>query len=149
MRLRAATSLVLLLAGCPSTGRHGLTPVYQNTSGPAGTVQECLPEPGVVEAADAALVAILRAAVVQGVVRDYSEAAGRVGLPGICVLPGPEMCGTILAAGCTGRWGIWLIKTSWRVGLGHELAHWLAEKLGPPYPQDHSGSWAKVEASLR
>jgi len=136
--------LALFLAGCPSSGLHGLTPAWQHTTGPLETAQACLPDPGVLEVADAALVALLRTAAAQGVVQSYSEAAGRVGRPAICVVAEPEMCGAVLGAGCTHRNGIWLMRSKWRELITYELANWLYLRLGPD-----RAAWTRVEEALR
>lgn len=158
---------LLILAGCPSTAGHGLTPVWQQRAFTMNTTQKCLPDDGLVFKTDLALVVLAKAAVAEGLAPSYEAAAKSIRIrPGFCLIQRPEPCrlGELCTigsagvpdcrprAGCAGDGWAW-VSIEWPEGTVrdptsdalHELGHVFAYALGVPQRADHKDAWARVE----
>lgn len=147
----------LLLSGCATTERRGLTLISQQQRHTLHTRAGCASDPEVIRAADMALVLVVREAAAAGLV-GYDIAPDRLRGLSVCLVEEPEPCciGSLCAsggpkAGCSGAGWAWVSRhwagavRDWAGDLLHELTHAVAYMAWSSYPADHSGPWAEIE----
>jgi len=162
--------LALLVAGCSTTARHGLTPAWQQTKYTLNTVQACSADPEVIRFADLLVVLYTHEATRAGLVT-YEQAARALDKPrpGFCVVQRPEPCKVagVCAMGSKGpdcspksgcgsygfAWGSaeWPagVTSGWKAHLAHEARHMLGEAWQIPQRADHQDALGPVEVAVQ